>query len=226
MSNPEPTPDTQAPDTQAGARAAEAAAIRRRWITLGEILAVAAVLISALTLWLGWSERSDSAAEKAAENARAATRAATLVLGAQPARGGDRLDIRTAATDQSIQEQTIRFPAALGVRAVETTGEPRIEAGWFDGALKKARERAGMPDDSRGDERLPVLIETRFMVDGEAHEDKALYDVGYTIKGRLLGGHDVTLRGLSLVRRVGDRDAARALDARWTRLVPAKAGGV
>ncbi len=32
-------------------QAAEAAAIRRRWINLGEVLAVIAVLISALTLW-------------------------------------------------------------------------------------------------------------------------------------------------------------------------------
>jgi predicted negative regulator of RcsB-dependent stress response len=36
----------------------EAAAIRRRWITLGEILAVIAVLISGLTLWNSYSDRS------------------------------------------------------------------------------------------------------------------------------------------------------------------------
>ena len=39
-------------------QAAEAAAIRRRWITLGEVLAVAAVLISALTFWNSYQERS------------------------------------------------------------------------------------------------------------------------------------------------------------------------
>jgi hypothetical protein len=204
------------------ARAAEAAAIRRRWITLGEILAVAAVLISALTLWLNWSERGGSEAKEAQEQHRAATRAATLALSAQGAAKGGRLEVRPASSDQLVQSQTIRFPAAFGIDPVETTGDPRIEAKWFDNALKKAREKAGLPDDSRGDERLPVLIETRFLVDGEAHADTALYDVGYTVKGQMLGGHEVTLRGLSLVRHVKDKAAAPALEARWRSLVPAR----
>ncbi|HKT13806.1 MAG TPA: hypothetical protein VJR87_00215 [Allosphingosinicella sp.] len=207
---------------KAEARAAEAAAIRRRWITLGEILAVVAVLISALTLWLNWSERQGNEAEKAAESTDRAVRAATLTLRAERAGKGARLELRPASPDQSVQEQVIRFPAALGVNAVETTGEPRIESRWFDGRLKKAREKAGLPDDSRGDERLPVLIETRFLADGEAHRDVALYDIGYTIKGGMLGGHEMTLRGLSLVQRVKAQSAAAALDQRWTRLVPAK----
>ncbi|HEX8061853.1 MAG TPA: hypothetical protein VF535_01415 [Allosphingosinicella sp.] len=38
-------------DRQSQAERREAAAIRRRWITLGEILAVIGVLISALALW-------------------------------------------------------------------------------------------------------------------------------------------------------------------------------
>ena len=196
--------------------------MRRRWITLGETIAVLAVTISALTLWLNWSERSGSEAEKAAESARASTRAGTLVLSAQTAAGGARLDLRPASVDQVIQEQTIRFPAALGVDPVETTGEPRIEARWFDAALERARDKAGLPDDSRGDERLPLLIETRFLVDGRPYEDRSLYDVGYTIEGRLLTGHDVTLRGLSLVRRVKADGATAALDARWKSLVPEK----
>lgn len=207
---------------KAEARAAEAAAIRRRWITLGEILAVVAVLISALTLWLNWSERQGNEAEKAAESTDRAVRATTLTLRAERAGKGARLELRPASPDQSVQEQVIRFPAALGVDAVETTGEPRIESRWFDGRLKKAREKAGLPDDSRGDERLPVLIETRFLADGEAHRDVALYDIGYTIKGGMLGGHEMTLRGLSLVQRVKAQSAAAALDQRWTRLVPAK----
>ncbi|KAK0338546.1 hypothetical protein LTR94_038208, partial [Friedmanniomyces endolithicus] len=68
-------------------RAAEAAAIRRRWITLGEVLAVLAVSISALTLYLNWAdkkdERADKAAERAAESRKASSRAAILILNAE-----------------------------------------------------------------------------------------------------------------------------------------------
>lgn len=202
------------------ARAAEAAAIRRRWISLGEGLAVIAVLISALTLWNNWSERHEGEAAKTADARRASTRAATLLLVATGS-GGDELALKPASAGQSVQSQKILFPSALDVAPAETTGEPRLEAGWFARALTKAREAAGLPDDSRGDERLPVVIITRFLVDGEPHEDVALYDIGYSVAGRLIAGHSVTLRGVSLVSRVKSADAQARLDARWTKSLPA-----
>jgi hypothetical protein len=207
---------TQNPNTEA-----EKAAIRRRWITLGEVLAVLAVVISGLTLWNNWSERSESAADKAAEARQASVKAATLVLTAEPDED-DVLALKPAATEQSVQSQTVAFPSALGVAPAGTTGEPRIEAAWFEKALEKARDKAGLPDDSRGDERLPVAITTRFLVDGKAHEDVAIYDVGYTISGHWLSGHSVKLRGLSLVSRVKSGGAQAALDKRWTALFGGK----
>jgi hypothetical protein len=50
----------------------------------------------------------------------------------------------------------------------------------------------------------------------------AIYDVGYTISGRWLSGHSVTLRGLSLVARVKSAKAQAVLDARWARLFQRK----
>lgn len=213
--------DPAPPTNEAGSetRAAEAAAVRRRWITLAEVLTVIAVVISGLTLWNNWSERRDSEETKTAEAQRASSRAATLVLTAQGS-GEDRLTLKPTAPEQAVQSQTVAFPTALGVASAETTGEPRIEAGWFESALVKAREQAGLPDDSRGDERLPVLIATRFLVDGQAHADLALYDVGYTVAGRWLSGHTVTLRGLSLVSRVKGAGGQKQLDARWAKLLP------
>jgi len=219
-----PQPETSAhssADAKNEVRAAEAAAIRRRWITIGEVLAVIAVVISALTLWNNWSERRDSEAAKSIDAQRASTKAVTLVLMA--AGSGERtLALKPASAEQTVQSQKISFPTALGAAPAETTGEPRIEAGWFEHALKKAREVARLPDNSRGDERLPVAIVTRFLVNGEPHEDVALYDIGYTISGRLLGGHSVTLRGLSLVARVNGGSAQAKLDARWKGLFPQK----
>ena len=206
-------------EAKAEARAAEAAAIRRRWITLGEVLAVVAVVISALTLWNNWSERSDSDAVKQADARRASTRAATLVLVASGS-GSQTLILKPASPEQSVQSQTVVFPTALGVAPAETTGEPRIEAKWFERELEKARSAAKLPDDSRGDERLPVVIRTRFLVDGDVHEDAALYDIGYSISGHWLSGHSVTLRGVSLVSRGKGAVAQAGLDARWAKVLP------
>jgi hypothetical protein len=216
-------PQIEKPDKEtreaSEARAVEAAAIRRRWITLGEMLAVIAVVISALTLWNNWSERSDTAATKAQDDKRASARAATLVLMVASSKDGE-LILRLASTEQSVQSQKLMFPTALALDPAETTGEPRIEVKWFERALKRVRNQARLPDNSRGDERLPVVILTRFLVDGEPHEDVALYDIGYSISGRWLGGHSVTLRGLSLVSRVKGDAAQKKLDARWKRILP------
>jgi hypothetical protein len=214
----DPSPEHDRAKTRA---AAEAAASRKRWITLAEVLTVIAVAISGLTLWNNWSERRDTEATKTAEAQRASSRAATLVLTATGAGQGE-LVLKPSAEEQTVQSQTVTFPKALGVPLAETTGEPRIEASWFESALVKARNRAGLPDDSRGDERLPVAITTSFLVDGEPHLDVALYDVGYTIAGRWLSGHTVTLRGLSFVSRVKSSTAQSGVDARWAKLGPHK----
>jgi len=199
---------------------AEAAKVRKRWITLGEVLGVAAVLISGLTLWNNWNDRRETKAEKAATEQRASAKVAKLVLVAADG-GKQTLALKPAAPEQSVQSQTILFPTALDVSPAATTGEPRIEGGWFEHALVKAREAAGLPDNSRGDERLPVVIVTQYLADGDPHDDVALYDVGYTISGKFLGGHSVTLRGISLVAKVKRDHAQAKLDARWKTLLPA-----
>jgi hypothetical protein len=207
--------------TAESAEAKQAAATRRRWITLAEVLTVIAVSISGLTLWNSWSERRDSEASKTVEAQQASSRAVTLVLTATSS-GKGTLTLKPTADEQVVQAQTISFPTALGLASAQTTGEPRIEASWFEHALEKAREKVGLPDDSRGDERLPVTIATRFIVDGKPHDDVALYDVGYSIAGHWLSGHTVTLRGLSLVARIKATTAQKRLDARWTSINPAK----
>lgn len=209
------SPEPASKAAKAEARAVEAAAIRRRWITLGEVLTVIAVTISGLTLWNSWSQRNDTEASRVAEASQAADKAGTLVLLATGS-GDEELILKPASPDQSVQGQTIAFPAPLGLAPVETTGEPRIEAGWFEHALKKARNVTKLPDDSRGDAKLPILVTTHFLVNGKGHRDVSLYDVGYTITGRWLGGHRLALRGVSLVSR---NATARALDTRWKQLL-------
>lgn len=203
-------------------QAREAAAIRRRWITLGEILAVLAVLISGLTLWNSYSERSAGEAEKAAERQKRDAVSRTLLLKAEGS--GKTLKLSAHDPEQAIQSQTIDFPSALAARPVDTLIEPRIEAGWIRMAAKKAR--AAYPDSTKasGDARLPVAITTRFVSGGETFTDTGIYDVGYEYDdGGLLGGSEVDLLGLSLVERIDARRAKARLDALWKARHP-KAG--
>lgn len=198
------------PDRESPAQVAEAAAIRRRWITLGEILAVVAVVISGLTFWNSYQERSSAEAERLAEKKEKSAKAQTLMLKASGGRPS--LDLAALDPQQAIQSQTIRFPSALGLSAIETV-DPRIEAQWIEAAAKKARKAGGTGQGS-GDSRLPIAITTRFVSGGETYSDAAIYDVGYRLNSGLLDT-DAELLGLSLVQRSrADRLQAR-LDAIW-----------
>ena len=203
----------------------ERAAKRRRWVTLGEILAVAAVGISALTLWDSHRDRVRTEEKAVATASREDAEAVTLVLRATPSPDGDRLALAPLNGEQAIQAQTILFPTALAIPPVETTGDPRIEAAWFADPLKRARKAAGIRDDAPGDQRVPVVVVTRYLAGGTAHTSRAIQDIGYTLEGRFLRGTDVVLRGMSIVTPVSEKGMQRALDGVWRRrFVTASAG--
>ena len=196
------------PKTSEEAR--EAAAIRRRWITLGEVLAVVAVIISGLTFWNSYQERSSTEAERQAEKKQKSVKAQTLMLKAEG--GGSTLGLTAMDPDQAIQGQTIRFPSALGLGAIDAV-DPRIEADWIERAAEKARKAGGKKKDS-GDSRMPVAITTRFVSGGETYTDSAIYDVGYRLDTDLLDT-DAKLLGLSLVERTKAERLQSRLDSVW-----------
>ena len=194
---------------------AEAARVRRRWINLGELVAVLALIISALTLWNSYRERTTNEAEHARESAQSAKKAAILVLKATPDKDGRTLALAPRSDVQAIQDQTIYFPAKLGISPAQTSSDARIEKRWFDGPLIDARKAAGV-EASLGDARIPVLIETHFLADGDPYVDRAIYEVGYVTSHSLIGGTDVHLRGLSRTGAVKSADAGqKQIDAIW-----------
>ena len=197
-------------DRQTPSERKEAAAIRRRWITLGEVLAVTGVLISGLALWNSWSERSAAEQERVAAKAKQANVSRILLL--KSSGGGKQLALTAHDPGQAIQGQTLLFPSAFGLGAFETT-EPRIEAEWVERAVGKAHEK---DEKVRGDARMPVAVTTRFVADGRSFTDTALYDIGYReTGGGLFDDSDVQLKGLSLIGRTTAADAQRRLDSLW-----------
>jgi hypothetical protein len=195
---------------------AEAASVRRRWITLAEVLGVIAVLISGLTLWNSYRERTADEADKAAARSEAAAEAQVLLLRATPDRDGEILRLASAGNGQTIQNQTIAFPGPLAVAAIDTLIEPRIEARWFEQALLRAPQAGAARDGSRGDERIPVAITTLFFSSGAMHRDSAIYDIGYRVEGGgLFGGHKIRMRGISRVETVPPSGLQARLDSLW-----------
>jgi hypothetical protein len=188
-----------------------------RWLTLAEVVGILALLVAALGWWDNHRERLQQdqarAAEtraRAAETRREALKSSFLLIGAVEA-DGRRVRLASAHPDQVIQTQTLIFPSAFGREPVETTGNPRIEAAWFEGGLKKAGVKAGQP------RRVPVGVVTSYVEDGEMKTDRAVYAVASTLEGRFLRGARLRLDGVSLLRRGVGGDLQAAVDAAWAR---------
>lgn len=205
---------TEDPERQTAA--AEAAATRRRWLNLAEIVAVAGLLISGLALWNGYRERTGEETDKVAARKQALAQATTMVLRGTPDRGGERLGLAPADPEQTIQTQAVHFPSALAVTPVETMADPRIEAAWFRRAILRATADDGDHDEDR---RVPVAITTRFYRDGALFTDTAVYYLVYRVEGGgLFDSREVRLRGLSRLDpggAAGPDAAKRRIDRLW-----------
>lgn len=187
-----------------------------RLLTLGEIVAVAAVVIAGLGYWDSHRERDQEAREKAAAaqakkaEAAATARRQVFILTGQPDSSGDRIRLSPVNPEQVIQTQALTFPTPVREDDVQTTGNPRIEKSWFDGGLKKALKVRGGEDG-----RVPVGVATVYIEDGLTKSDRSIYLVGYSLHDRMLKKDEVRLEGLSLARRGVGGDLQRAVDALW-----------
>lgn len=190
---------------------AEQARTRRRWISLAEFVAVAGLLIGALTLWSNWSDRRADEASKAAEQAGAAREKARIELTASVEDDGKQLALKDERHD--IADARVVFPTALSIGSQNPAGDPVIEAAWFEKQVLKMTD--GGPDDRTG--RLPVLLTLRYWDDDVERSATGIYDVIWSTHGRRLFGRALKVEGLKLRQRGGDQ---AALDKAWARLKP------
>jgi hypothetical protein len=178
-----------------------------RWLTLGEFVAVAALVVAGLGYWDTHRERVAAAREHQAEEQAGAMKMSFLMTGTVGG-DGDRVALASVHPEQVIQTQTVWFPHAVRGDSVETTGNPRLEAGWVEGGLRKAAGKA-----KHG--RLPVGVQTVFIEDGQTKTDRAVYQLAYSLHPRVLRGDRVELEGLSLARRGVAGDLQAAADRAW-----------
>lgn len=206
MSDDVPLPETPA-------ERAENRAIRRRWITLGETVAIAAVVISGLTFWMNYSDKREAETEKQAEKATETAAASRVTL--KGARAHDGAELKVTDNIAAVQEISVRFPAALGISVKESAPDPSIEAGWFDERILDMTD--GGADERQG--KLPVLITATWWDDDRRLSDSAIYDVLWHTDGRVLRGRTLTLRGMTLRQRVAG-DGKAELEAAWAKERP------
>jgi hypothetical protein len=190
----------------AGDEAADRAKSRRRLLTLAEFVAVAGLLVAALTLYLNWSQRRSDADDRAAAASAQRNERARLDLTATVESDGRRLALRDPNHD--LQDVAIEFPTKSGISRQAPVGDPVIEAEPITGPILALTD--GQADTREG--RLPVLITARYWDGDTARTVTGLYDVIWSTHGRLLRGRTLRLEGLRLKDRAGTK---AKLDAAW-----------
>ena len=181
---------------------------RRRWITLAEVVAVAGVVIAALTLYSNWQERRAAAADKAVEQASASRDKTRFTLRGTVAK--DKRSIVLAREEaHPLGDIRVTFPTVLGVSPQDSVTQT-IEAGWFDDALRKATD--GGADERTG--RLPVLIRYTYFTDDQPTTRQAIYDLVWKTEGQMLRGRKVELLDLRLRESGGNQ---KRIDALWAK---------
>lgn len=182
----------------------EARAIRRRWLTIGELVAVAGVIIAGVSLWLSWADKRDEASQKAAEASKAKAAETRLDLRASVS-GGRQVTLADPAHE--ILDTAVAFPKALNVGS-QSPVLPRIEAGWFDGAVLSATDKGA--DEREG--RLPVLVTVSYRAGDATKQDRAIVELVWRTSGRMLAGRELRIEAARIRERGGDQTR---IDALW-----------
>lgn len=192
---------------------APAARPRRQgfWLTVGEIVGVLALVIAGLNFWESHQQHQEDV-----RRAQAQTRAETaFVVVGEADKDGRFVTLRPLKASQAIQSQRYRFPGEVVDHPIEITAErPRIEADWIAVGLRRVLD--GGHARGGGEARVPVVIETTFVEDGDTRLDVSVYQLGVAWKRVFLGGRQIRLTGLALATRGLAGDPAPVLQSRWT----------
>ena len=157
---------------------------RRRWISLGELIALAALLISALGLWLNWKSEQKQGPTQIVEQKQAIP----LVLHGSVTSNGEELVIAPIESSHAIESLTVTFP---GGAMIELGGDGRLQASKLEAALKDSK-------DDKGSQSLPARISSRYIEMGRERQATGNYSIQYRWEGGgLFGGRSLRIEGMT-----------------------------
>ena len=159
---------------------------RRRWVNLGEIIAIAALIVSALGVWIAWKSSSEDKPTRIVEQRQPIP----LTLRAKREDDGRRLEISPVESTHALEALKITLP---GASPIEVGSDGELSASDVETALKSRDEE---PKDRTLSVR--VRIDARYVEMGKDRKTSGTYTLRYMWKGGgLFGGRSLHLVGLS-----------------------------
>jgi len=157
---------------------------KRRWINLGEIIALAALIVSAIGVWIAWTSSGNEQPTRVVEQKPAIP----LVLRGSANRDGRDLLIAPVESSHALESLTVTIP---GHPPIEAGGDGRLSAGDVEAALKTDK-------DGKGSRSVRVRIAARYVEMGKERRASGTYALRYHWEGGgLFGGRSLRLDGLS-----------------------------
>lgn len=159
---------------------------RRRLINLGELIALAALIVSALGVWIAWKSSSEDKTTRIVEQRQPVP----LTLRGTADRDGGELDISPVDSGHALQSLTVTIK-----------GASPIEVG-SDGKLRASDVQAALKDRPKEDKdrtyAVPVRISAHYVEMGADRRGGGNYVLRYRWEGGgLFGGRSLRLVGLS-----------------------------
>jgi len=159
---------------------------RRRWINLGEIIALAALVVSALGVWIAWKSSSEDKPTRIVEQKSA------VPLALRGTVDGDGRMLTIAPADPSHALESLKL-TITGAAPIEVGSDGRVSASDVEPALKDREKEAKDVTHS-----VPVRIAARYVERGVDRRGGGSYVLRYKWEGGgLFGGHSLRLVGLS-----------------------------
>lgn len=159
---------------------------RRRLITLGEMIALAALIVSALGVWISWKNSETDHSTRIVEQRSSIP----LTLHAKAENDGARLDISPVEPTHALESLTL---TVAGATPIQVGSDGELSASDVESVLK-GRDKE--PKDRTLS--LPVRISAHYVEAGKERTGGGSYTLRYKWEGGgLFGGRSLRLVGLS-----------------------------
>ena len=155
---------------------------RRRLINLGELIAIAALAVSAFGVWIAWKSSSEDKPTRVVEQRQAIP----LTLRGSVQNEGRSLVIEPVEQSHALESLTLTIK---GASPIELGSDGKLDASSVESAI-------GGKDDAKGAHSLPVRIAARYVEMGKDRRGGGSYVLRYRWEGGgLFGGRSLRLTG-------------------------------
>ena len=159
---------------------------RRRWINLGELIALAALIVSAVGVWIAWKSTTEDKPTRVVEQKSAIP----LALRGTADGDGRTLTIMPAEPSHALESLKVTIK---GASPIEIGSDGRLSASDVESALKGREKEA--KDVTHG---VSAHIDARYVEAGTERHGGGSYVIRYRWEGGgLFGGRSLRLVSLS-----------------------------